>query len=145
PSVPHDRAALHLEQVQMQLGGGTNALASLKVTDPELDAERIYSLSQVQRSAKVEAEMFAAIEQVVSTYPQSPWAEEALFAAGNYYWLNLDRSRAAEYYQRIVSAFPTGKYTSLAQWRIAWTAYMLRQPEAASRFEQYLAKYPTTP
>ena len=143
--VAHDRAELRLAQVQVQLGGSPAALESLKVADPELDAERIFSLSQVQRSAKLEAEMFAAIEQVVSTYPQSPWAEEALFAAGNYYWLNLDRSRAAEYYQRIVSAFPTGKYTSLAYWRIAWTAYMLRQPEAASRFEQYLTKYPTTP
>ncbi len=143
--VPHDRAALRLAQVQVPLGGGSDALQSLKVTDPELDAERISSLSQVQRSAKVEAEMLAAIEQVVSTYPQSPWAEEALFAAGNYYWLNLDRSHAAEYYQRIVSAFPMGKYTAIAQWRIAWTAYMLRQPDAASRFEQYLTKYPTTP
>jgi len=143
--VPHDRAALRLAQVQVQLGGSPDALESLKVTDPELDAERIYSLSQVQRSAKVEAEMFAAIEQVVSNYPQSPWAEEALFAAGNYYWMNLDRSHAAEYYQRIVSAFPAGKYASIAHWRIAWTAYMLRQPDATTRFEQYLTKYPTSP
>jgi peptidoglycan lytic transglycosylase len=143
--VQRDRAELRLAQVQIQLGGSPDALGSLKLTDPELDAERIYSLSQVQRSAKLEAEMFAAIEQVVSTYPQSPWAEEALFAAGNYYWLNLDRSHAAEYYERILSAFPTGKYASIAQWRIAWTSYMLRQPEAASRFEQFLTKYPTSP
>ena len=143
--VARERASLRLAQVQVQLGGSPDAVESLKVTDPELDAERIFSLSQLHRSAKLEAEMFAAIEQVVSTYPQSPWAEEALFAAGNYYWMNLDRSRAAEYYQRVVSAFPTGKYASLAQWRIAWTSYMLRQPDAASRFEQYLIKYSTTP
>jgi len=141
----HERASLRLAQVQVQLGGTPDALGSLQLTDPELDAERIFSLSQVQRSAKLEAEMFAAFEKVVSTYPQSPWAEEALFAAGNYYWLNLDRTHAAEYYQRIVSSFPMGKYASLAKWRIAWTSYMLRQPEAASLFEQYLAKYPTTP
>ena len=143
--VPHDRATLRLAQVQIQLGGAPDALESLKLNDPELDAERIFSLSQVQRSAKLEAEMFAAIEKVVSTYPQSPWAEEALFAAGNYYWLSLDRAHAAEYYQRIVSAFPTGKYALIAQWRIAWTSYMLRQPDAASHFEQFLTKYPTSP
>jgi peptidoglycan lytic transglycosylase len=143
--VAHDRASLRLAQVQVQLGGSVEALESLKLADPELDAERIFSLSQLQRSAKLEAEMFAAIEQVVSTYPQSPWAEEALFAAGNYYWMNLDRSRAAEYYQRVLSGFPMGKYASLAQWRIAWTSYMLRQPDAASHFEQYLIKNPTTP
>ena len=78
--VAHDRASLRLAQVQVQLGGSAEALESLKLTDPELDAERIFSLSQLQRSAKLEAAMFAAIEQVVSTYPQSPWAEEALFA-----------------------------------------------------------------
>jgi soluble lytic murein transglycosylase len=143
--VARDRASLRLAQVQVQLGGSAETLESLKLMDPELDAERIFSLSQLQRSAKLEAEMFAAIEQVVSTYPQSPWAEEALFAAGNYYWMNLDRPRAAEYYQRVVSGFPMGKYASIAQWRIAWTSYMLRQPDAASRFEQYLIKYPTTP
>lgn len=143
--VARDRAALRLAQVQIQLGGNPETLESLKVTDPELDAERIFSLSQVQRSAKLEAEMFAGIEQVVSTYPQSPWAEEALFAAGNYYWLNLDRAHAAEYYQRILSSFPMGKYASIAQWRIAWTTYMLRQPDAAVLFEQYVAKYPTSP
>ena len=143
--VAGDRASLRLAQVQVQLGGSAETLESLKLTDPELDAERIFSLSQLQRSAKLEAEMFAAIEQVVSTYPQSPWAEEALFAAGNYYWMNLDRSRAAEYYQRVLSGFPKGKYASLSQWRIAWTSHMLRQPDAASHFEQYLIKYPTTP
>jgi len=140
-----ERASLRLAQVQIQLGGSPDALEGLQLTDPELDAERIFSLSQVQRSAKLETEMFAAIEKVVSTYPQSPWAEEALFAAGTYYWLNLDRAHAAEYYQRVVSSFPMGKYASVAQWRIAWTSYMLRQPEAASLFEQYLAKYPSSP
>src|SRR5260370_36617920 len=89
--------------------------------------------------------MFAAIEQVVSTYPQSPWAEEALFAAGNYYWMNLDRSRAAEYYHRVLSAFPTGKYASLSQWRVAWTSYIFRQPGGASHFEQYVIKKPNPP
>jgi peptidoglycan lytic transglycosylase len=143
--VARDRASLRLAQVQVQLGGSAETIESLKLTDPELDAERIFSLSQLRRSGKLEAEMFAAIEQVVSAYPQSPWAEEALFAAGNYYWMNLDRSHAAEYYQRVLSGFPMGKYASLAQWRIAWTSYMLRQPDAASRFEQYLIKYPTAP
>jgi soluble lytic murein transglycosylase len=143
--VAHDRAALRLSQVQVQLGGSADALEALKIADPELDAERLYSLSQVQHTAKVEAEMLAAIELVVSTYPQSPWAEEALYAAGTHFWASLDRSRAVEFYQRIVSAFPAGKYTSIAQWRIAWTAYMLRQPDAASRFEQFLTRYPTSP
>jgi len=141
----HDRATLRLAQVQVQLGGSASALESLSLADPELDAERLYSLSQVQRTAKVEADMVAAVERVVSGHPQSPWAEEALFSAANFYWVNVDRARASEYYQRILAAFPAGKYATTAQWRLAWTAYMLRQPDAASQFEQFLTKYPTAP
>jgi len=141
----HDRATLRLAQVQVQLGGSASVLESLTLSDPELDAERLYSLSQVPRTAKVEADLVAAVERVVSGHPQSPWAEEALFSAANFYWVNVDRARASEYYQRILSAFPAGKYASISQWRLAWTAYMLRQPDAAGRFEQYLTKYPTAP
>jgi outer membrane protein assembly factor BamD (BamD/ComL family) len=96
------------------LGGSAQALASMMLSDPELDAERIYTLSQAERSAKVEAEMFQSIEWLVSTYPQSPWAEQALFDAGNYYWVTRDRDLAVEYYQRVVSAFAAGRRLSTA-------------------------------
>jgi len=139
-----ERAVLRIAQAQVGLGGGAQALASMMLSDPELDAERVYTLSQAERSAKVEAEMFQSIEWLVSTYPQSTWAEQALFDAGNYYWVTLDRDRAVEYYQRVVSAFPTGRSAPIAQWRIAWTAYLLRQPDVQSRLEQFLKQYPTS-
>src|SRR6185437_4165309 len=141
----HDRATLRIAQADVQLGASPDALASLAIADPELDAERIYTLSQAERSAKVETEMLAGIEQIISKYPQSPWAEQALYSAGNYDWVNLDREHAVEFYARVVAAFPAGRYASTADWRIAWTAYLMRQPDAQSRLEQYITHYPASP
>ena len=91
-----ERATLRIAQAGVQLGGSPDALASLTLTDPELDAERIYTLSQMKRAVNVENDMFANIEKLVSLYPQSPWAEQALMAAGNYEWANLDRGQAVD-------------------------------------------------
>ena len=140
-----ERATLRIAQASVQLGQSPDTLASVTLTDPELDAERVYTLSQAERSAKVESEMFASIQRVVLQYPQSPWAEEALFAAGNYHWANLDRDDAVEFYRKLAATFPAGRYASIARWRIAWTAYLERKAEAAGQIEQFVRQYPTSP
>ena len=141
----HERATLRLAQADVQSGLPQDTLAALPLTDPELDAERSYLLSQMQRSAKMESDMVATIEKLVSAHPESPWAEEALYAGGNYYWVNLDRDQAAQFYQREVAAFPNGRYAAICQWRVVWTAYLERQPDMAKRLEQFLRQYPTSP
>jgi soluble lytic murein transglycosylase len=119
-------------------------LAKLVVTDPEADAERIFALSQAQRSAKKETEMLTEVETVAAKYPQSVWTEEALMDTGNYYWVLLDRARAADYYQRLLDGFPAGKNAYNAEWRIAWVAYLQRQPYAGDKMTNFLRKYPLT-
>jgi soluble lytic murein transglycosylase len=119
-------------------------LASLKTTDPEADAERLYALSQAQRSAKNEVEMLTAIEAVAGKYPQSRYAEDALMSAGNYYWVQLDRPKAVTFYQRVLDAYPSGKNAYNAEWRIAWVAYLERQPYAGDKITTFLRKYPNS-
>jgi soluble lytic murein transglycosylase len=118
--------------------------ASLKLSDPEADAERLYLLSQAYRSAKNEVAMLTNIEKLAEKYPQSRWAEEALMAGGNYYWVQLDRGKAGHYYERVLEAFPAGKYAYNAEWRIAWVAYLQRQPYADEKFTNFLRKYPAS-
>jgi soluble lytic murein transglycosylase len=119
--------------------------ASLNVSDPEADAERLYMLSQAYRSEKNEGEMLATIEKVWEKYPQSRWTEDALMAGGNYYWVDLERSKAVSYYQRILDAFPAGKDAYNAEWRIAWVAYLDRQPFSDDKITVFLRKYPISP
>lgn len=65
-------------------------------------------------------------------------------AAGNYYWVGLDRTQAAGFYQRVVDAFPSGKDAYNAEWRVAWVAYLNRQPGAEEKLRAFLLKYPAS-
>jgi len=118
--------------------------SKLETSDPEADAERLYSLSQAWRSEKNEVQMLTAVEKVAEKYPQSHWTEEALMATGNYYWVELDRAKAAGYYQRILDNFPSGRNVYNAEWRIAWVAFIQRQPYAGEKMTNFLRKYPSS-
>lgn len=141
-------AELRVAQARVQLRGSAKLIAALKPSDFEIDAERLYVLSQVYRSDKKAAEMFATLNELAQKYPLSKWNEEGLMAAGNYYWVDLDRNQAASYYQKIVDNFPNGRYAFNAQWRVAWVAYLNRQPDASDKITAFLQRNPasgTTP
>ena len=133
---------LRVARCRVNLGAGPKTLASFQLADPELDAERLYALSQEERDRKHEEKMLAAIDLAIARVPQSRWAEEALFAAGNYYWVQLDRRRAASHYERVVAQFPAGRYVMQAHWRTAWVAYLEQRPEAATLLEEHLRRFP---
>ena len=138
------RAQLRAAECRVQLKGSSTLLSSLNTPDPDVDAERRYSLSQAYRSAKKNGDMLSTIEQLAQKYPQSKWTEEALMAAGNYYWVELDRAKAASNYQRVLDGFPGGKNAFNAEWRIAWVAYLNRQSDADDKLTVFLKKYPVS-
>lgn len=140
-----EHAELRIGIASVNLGASPSVLAAVPLADAELDAERLCELSQQYRKLKQEAELLTAVEQVVSRYPQSRWAEEALFSAGNYLLSNLDRRRATDYYRRVYEQYPTGKNALQAHWRIAWAAYLERQPDAAKLLEEHLRRFPGSP
>lgn len=140
----HAHAELRIAQCHSAQGGGASALASAAFTDPAAESERLYSLSQAYRNEKHESEMLAAINQTASQFPHTEWTSEALFQAGNYYWVLLDRPRAADYYRRAADAFPAGKNAPIAVWRATWAAYMDRKPESVSLLESFIQNFPTS-
>jgi soluble lytic murein transglycosylase len=119
-------------------------VSSLVTPDPEVDAERLFVLSQFQRDEKHESAMLATVEILGQKYPQSKWAEEGYMQAGNYFWVQLDRARAASYYQKVLDVFPNGKNDYNAEWRIAWVAYVIHQPDADEKLKLFLLKYPVS-
>jgi soluble lytic murein transglycosylase len=145
PSSQHrQHAQLRAAQARVQLKASPSQISSLPITDPEVDAERMYVVAQIARSANKEPEMLAGTEAIVAKYPQSKWSEESLMLVGNYYWVQLNRHEAIKYYQRIVDNFPSGKYAFFCEWRTAWIAYLDRQPYADDRLTAFLRKYPTS-
>jgi soluble lytic murein transglycosylase len=137
-------AQLRLAQCKVQLKGSLTLISSLVTPDPEVDAERLFVLSQFQRSTKNESAMLATIEDLGKKYPQSKWAEEGYMQAGNYYWVLLDRPKATSYYQRVLDVYPNSKNDYNAEWRIAWVAYVTHQPDADERLKAFLLKYPVS-
>ena len=145
PSNPtRQRAQVRAAECRVQLKASPSVLASLKTPDPEVDAERWYLLSQAERSAKKNGEMLSTIDQLTQKYPQSKWTEEALMAEGNYYWVELDRVKAASFYQQVLDRFPNGKNAFNAEWRVAWVSYLNRQPDANDKLTAFLKKYPVS-
>jgi soluble lytic murein transglycosylase len=138
------RAQLRAAECRQHPKAAPYLFVNLKTTDPEVDAERLYVLSQIYRSEKHENEMLTYIEKVAEKYPQSRWAEESLMAAGNYYWVLLDRTNASHYYERVLENYPGGKNAYNAEWRIAWVAYLERQPYADDKMSVFLRKYPVS-
>jgi len=140
--VDHQRADLRIVQCEVELGGKLDQLVEISLSDPELDAERIFSVAQAHRGLKLEPQLLDDVDQLVKRYPLSSWTADALFGTGNFYWVNLDRASASNFYRRSLDVSPDGKNAPIAEWRLAWTAYLERKPEAADMLEAYVRRYP---
>lgn len=145
PENPHRQLAqLRVAEARVQQKSSPSLVSSLALSNFDVDAERLYELSQIYRNDKKEGAMLSAIEQLAQKYPASKWNEDALMAAGNYYWVELDRGKAASYYQRVLDNFPNSRYAFNCEWRVAWVAYLNRQPNAEEKFLAFLRKYPVS-
>jgi peptidoglycan lytic transglycosylase len=140
-----DRAELRVAECSSQLGADPSVLAGLALSDPMLDAERLAMLAAAYRTRQNEPGMLDAVEKTVARDPVGLWAAQALFDAGNYYWVNLNRSRAAEFYRHAAEKSPGGKLAATADWRAAWVAYLTGRPEAAQLLERHIEKFPNSP
>jgi soluble lytic murein transglycosylase len=140
-----ERAELRILECGLALGAMPSEVIALEITDPDVDAERFRALADYYRGQQQDAAMAAAVEAVASRAPSSGWAEAALFLAGNYYWVQLDRDRAASYYARVAEQFPTAPDADAAHWRVAWVAVLKRQPEAAKLVEDHIRRFPGSP
>ncbi|MGA8143830.1 MAG: transglycosylase SLT domain-containing protein [Candidatus Acidiferrales bacterium] len=137
-----ERAELRIMECGVSLGAGISALAALHLTDADVDAERFFALAQYYRTISPDSSMAPAVESAVARAPLSRWAEQALFLAGNYYWVQLDRDRASGYYKRLSDNFPASPNVVPSQWRVAWTAVLKRSPDAASLLAEHLRRFP---
>jgi soluble lytic murein transglycosylase len=145
PSNPvRQRALVRAAEARQHPKAEPYLLAKLNTSDPETDAERLYYLSQAYRSEKNENAMLTAIEQIADKYPETRWAEEALMAGGNYYWVDLDRDKASHFYERVLEKYPDAKEAYAAEWHLAWLAYLQRQPYADDKISIFLRKYPVS-
>jgi soluble lytic murein transglycosylase len=118
-------------------------LSAMRPADPAADAERLYYLGECQRHMSREDAFLETVRRLSEAHPDSPWYEEALFSAGNYFLLKRSLDDYARYYQTLYQRFPSGKNAALAHWRVAWKHYRTGSYDAARRlFEEQVIRYP---
>ncbi len=137
-----ERAQVRVMECGVALGAGITELAAMQVNDPDVDAERDYAVADYYRAQQQDDQLNQAVNAAVSRAPSSVWADDALFLAGNYYWVKLDRDQASGFYWRDEQQFPTSLHAAPAQWRVAWTAVLKRDPKAADLLTEHLRRFP---
>ena len=118
-------------------------LTSMGAQNGDAEAERLYLLSETERSTSDEEAVQRTLNELRQFGPASPWLEQALFSAGNMYLLKRDYDRAIDCFRELQQRFPNGGRAPYAHWKASWLSFRQgRTDEARQEFEQQIALYP---
>lgn len=119
-----------------------DALRPLLDRDPHRDQARYYYANALRGLGNYD-EYVRLSRAIVSDFPKSPWAEEALNSLGTHYILTNDDAQAAEVFGEMLRRFPEGARAERAAWKYGWWKYKMGDyKEAARVFEQTSATFP---
>jgi TolA-binding protein len=147
-ATPEDKPGIQLALAEALRHSGQNReakqiLESVQITSPEIAAQRLYDLGDLQRAANDDDGFLRTVAEIRQTSPASPWLEQALLYAGNIYLLRKDYDNAIAAYREIQQRFPNGPRAPYSNWKAAWLSLRKgRNAEAMTGFEQQIALYP---
>ena len=147
---PEDKPVIQLALAENLYRSGQNRearrlLDEVAPTSPELAAQRLYDIGEMQRAADDEDGFLKTVDQIRQAAPTSVWLQQALLSAGNIYLLRKDYDKAIDYYRELEQRFPNGPRAPYSHWKVAWLS--LRQgrlADAKAGFEQQIARYPNS-
>ncbi len=112
---------------------------------PELEAQRLGLLVQVHVQQADPAAITRDLSELETQFASSPAYADALSAAGNFYYRQLNWQEAARVYQRLSELFPHGEHARDDGWRLVWCEYLLHDPKAPDAIKEYLTRFPDSP
>jgi soluble lytic murein transglycosylase len=118
-------ADLRIAECDFQLKNYGTARDALR---PYLDsasrrAEARFFYASAIRELGDHEQYVALARALVSDFPESSWAEEALNNLATHYILTNDDDAAAETFRDSYAKYPTGQYAERAAWKYGWWAY----------------------
>jgi soluble lytic murein transglycosylase len=119
---PAEEARVRMGRALVVLGREREAVAYLKAvprTSP-LAAEAAFHLAKIDARRARAPEPY---EAVVSGFPGTPWAEDALLSQANHYLKDGRDGEAAPHLTRLLRQFPDGRYVDRATWHLGWWEY----------------------
>lgn len=117
-------------------------LQDLHVTDPAVDAERLYYLAEASRKLGDQAEMTDAVRRLGELAPQSPWRLKALISAGNQYLVWNQPAEATPLFKAAAETFSDDNAASYAHWKVAWDAYLNNKADRTTLLREQIERYP---
>jgi soluble lytic murein transglycosylase len=119
-----------------------STLASLEVSTPEADAERLHYLLLCAQRLKNQDEVNSALERLGRLYPNSKWRLEALIASANHSLIENQILVYEPIYRACYESFPKDPEAAGCHWKVAWGHYMRRQADAADLLRAHLRMFP---
>lgn len=139
------------EQARVRLGRALLVLGREREAVPYLKAVPRTSLFAAEAAfhlAKIEAKRtrgFEPYESVVSEFPGTPWAEDALLNIANHFLKDGRDGEAAPHLEHLLQQFPEGRYLDRATWQLGWWEYRSgRFQGAVDLWEKAARQRPTT-
>jgi soluble lytic murein transglycosylase len=119
-------------------------LKSLKVSSPEADAERLYYLLACERRLDKDRDVIRTLGELRRKYPDSHWLLEGLVAAGNHYLVLNEPETYEPIYRACFESFPSERRAGYCHWKVTWSSYMQRRPEAAKMLREHVKLFPAS-
>jgi tetratricopeptide (TPR) repeat protein len=119
-----------------------SALASLEVTTPEADAERLRYLLLCAQRLKNQDEVNSALEKLARLYPNSKSRLESLIASANHSLIENQMEAYEPLYRACYESFPKDPQAAGCHWKVTWGHYMRRRSDAGDMLRAHLRMFP---
>ena len=119
-----------------------DGLASLAEKGPH-QAEALFYSALATRALGDQAGYLKTARRLVDTFPNQPWAEDALNDLATRH-IRADADDAAHaVLQELIARFPRGRFTERAAWKVGWRAFGEgRYDETATLFDRAAESFP---
>ena len=118
------------------------AFASLEVSTPEVDAERLHYLLLSAQRLKNQDEVDAVLDKLARLYPHSKWRLESLIAAANHSLVENQIQAYEPLFRACYESFPNDPKAAECHWKVTWGHYLRRQPDSAEMLRAHLRLFP---
>jgi soluble lytic murein transglycosylase len=143
PAADADLRRVRLGRALLATRRTAEGLALLQGIPPgsALAAEAAFAIAQ---NAARRRSTIHELEGVASSYPSTPWAEEALLLLASHFQKDALDQAALPYFRRILAEHPQGRYWERAAWRVGWAEIRAGRYEEAAQILELAARGPST-
>ncbi len=140
-----DIARVRLGEADYYSGKSTEAfqyLTTLKVDDPEADAERLSYLVRISRRMSGSADVKPFLSELETHHPASTWRMDTLITVADEARFDNDPATYLPLYRACATTFSTNPKAAWCAWRVAFDSYHQDGADAYDLLVNYIKSFP---